>query len=105
MINKLMRFYAGLEKIHGNPEFGRLRDELPQLITQAMLPEADVRIGEGSALLAGLPELPATETRYESSIHVRANPPPAAAKLAALRQLLVQFKPCRKGPYDIHGVH
>ncbi len=100
-----IRFYAGLEKVRGNTAFERWRDGLPQALAHALRPEAHGRIGEWSALLNRLPSLTAAEVRYAQAIGLRLHPEPGAAELEALRQLLLQFKPWRKGPFDIHGVY
>lgn len=100
-----MRFYGGLAGILGNAEFERWRDGLPRAIAHALRPEAHGRIGEWAALLDRLPRLDATAVRYESAIGVRALEPLPDAGLAALRELMLRFKPWRKGPFDIHGVY
>ncbi|HEX5055733.1 MAG TPA: tRNA 5-methoxyuridine(34)/uridine 5-oxyacetic acid(34) synthase CmoB [Gammaproteobacteria bacterium] len=99
-----MRFYAGLEKIRGNAEFERWRDSLPRQLAQALRPEAHGRIGEWFALLERLPRLTTAQTVYERAIRVRADKALSSAALEELRQLLLGFKPWRKGPFDIHGV-
>jgi tRNA (mo5U34)-methyltransferase len=96
-MNQFMRFYEGLDKVVGNAEFERWRDTLPRQLLHALRPEAHGRIGEWSALLDRLPRLSAADVRYESVIRIRADSP--------LRKLLSQFKPWRKGPFDIHGVY
>jgi tRNA (mo5U34)-methyltransferase len=105
MTKDFLRFYTGLENVHGNPAFERWRDTLPEALAHAFRPEAHGRIDEWSALLQRLPPLKTAEVRYGSAIRVRVEPPPGAAELDALHQLLLQFKPWRKGPYDIHGIY
>jgi tRNA (mo5U34)-methyltransferase len=104
-MNNWMQFYAGLERVRGNAAFERWRDTLPEALALAFSPEAHGRIDEWSALLERLPPLTAVDVRYESAIRVRMEPPPGAAELEALHQLLLLFKPWRKGPFDIHGVY
>jgi tRNA (mo5U34)-methyltransferase len=43
--------------------------------------------------------------RYESAITVSSGPPLPDRDRGALRELLLRFKPWRKGPFDIHGVY
>lgn len=104
-MSSFSRFYSGLDQIHGNAEFERWRDTLPRQLRHALRPEAHGRIGEWAALLDRLPRLSAADVRYESAIRVRADSPPDMTELEALRKLLSQFKPWRKGPFDIHGVY
>lgn len=100
-----MRFYGGLDGIHGNAKFERWRDGLPREIARALRPEAHGRIGEWSALLDRLPRLTAAGVSYESAIRVHAGGSLTDAERSALRELMFRFKPWRKGPFDIHGVY
>src|SRR5689334_15897547 len=104
-MNDFSRFYAGLEKINGAAEFERWRDSLPQRLAQALHPQAHGRIGEWSALLGRLPRLPAARTIYDSAVCMLPASPLAQAELEELRRLLLEFKPWRKGPFDIHGIY
>jgi tRNA (mo5U34)-methyltransferase len=104
-MNNFMRFYAGLEKIHGNIQFERWRDGWQQTLAQAFHPTAHGRVSEWSGLLDRLPSLKATEVLYDAAVRVQAKPLPAAAELDTLRKLLLEFKPWRKGPFDIHGLY
>jgi tRNA (mo5U34)-methyltransferase len=104
-MNYFRRFYAGLDRIHGNAQFERWRDGLPQMLAQAFHPEAHGRIHEWSELLGRLPPLTATEVLYDAAVRVQVQPPPTASELEVLRKLLLEFKPWRKGPFDIHGLY
>lgn len=104
-MSSFSRFYSGLDQIHGNAEFERWRDGLPRAIAHALRPEAHGRIGEWSALLDRLPRLTAAEVSYESAIRARMGDPLPDAERVALRELMLRFKPWRKGPFDIHGVY
>jgi tRNA (mo5U34)-methyltransferase len=108
MINEAdnwIRFYAGLDKIRGNAQFERWRDGLPQVLAQAFHPAAHGRISQWSGLLGRLPPLQAAEVLYDAAVRVQAQPLPTDAELDSLRKLLLEFKPWRKGPFDIHGLY
>ncbi|HEY3486556.1 MAG TPA: tRNA 5-methoxyuridine(34)/uridine 5-oxyacetic acid(34) synthase CmoB [Gammaproteobacteria bacterium] len=99
-----MRFYAGLEKIQGNPEFLHWRDTLSASIGQVLRPAAHGRMPEWVNLLQQLPCVPTEEIHYDkAAISVR--PVLPVVERDRLQQLLLRFKPWRKGPFDIHGVY
>lgn len=79
---------------------------LPQQIQLGLNTE---RYGDLQRWQAVLNNLPAVTADYvnlnAAAIRVTTNPPVDPARQASIRELLLQLKPWRKGPYAIHGVH
>jgi tRNA (mo5U34)-methyltransferase len=108
MINSMAefaRFYRGLNAIEGNTAFAAWRDQLPGLLAAALHPERHGRLVEWQALLAKLPDIPVAGVLCDVAVRVYGQQPLPAAERAALAEQLLQFKPWRKGPFDIHGVY
>jgi tRNA (mo5U34)-methyltransferase len=104
-VNQWLRYYAGLAEVRGNGEFNAWCERLPSLLSDALRAERHGRLPEWRKFLAQLPDIPATGLQCDAAIRVSGAAPLAEAESAALAEQLLQFKPWRKGPFEIHGVH
>lgn len=79
---------------------------LPRQIEQGLSNERYGDLQRWQSVLNTLPVIPPDTIDLSSStVTVSSQPAPDAAQTDSLRNLLLQLKPWRKGPYNIHGVH
>lgn len=79
---------------------------LPRQIEQGLSNERYGDLQRWQSVLNTLPVIPPDTIDLNSStVTVSSQPAPDAAQTDSLRNLLLQLKPWRKGPYNIHGVH
>lgn len=81
-------------------------DILPLQIEKGLSTERYGDLLRWQTALNNLPQIAPDRVELNSaSIRISSQPPVDASTQSQIRELLLQLKPWRKGPYDIHGVH
>jgi len=84
---------------------GSWRAPLAPLLAERFADRAHGDIGKWRAVIAQLPEIGRSSSHLDAATVTVAGPVVTAEVCSDIKGLLLQLKPWRKGPFDIHGIH